>query len=136
MSREITAETFDPNDEFHRQYVADRPWLVYELSVAGVSLDGSSSDEDESNAEDEGDGDEPNPTQGDPGRPTTVERPSDTETVGGGDTPPESEEEEEEVDLEELTIPELKELLKERSLAVGGTKDELIARLVEHENNQ
>lgn len=55
-----------------------------------------------------------------------------------GEDVPESDDDEadgEEADYEDLTVAELQDRLRDRDLPVSGTKDELIARLVEDDDS-
>jgi SAP domain len=52
-----------------------------------------------------------------------------------GDEREEEKEDEDGPDLEDMTVQQLQEVLRKRDLPVSGTKDELLARLLEAEDD-
>lgn len=141
MSRNITPDNYDPNDPEQLQYVLDRRGLQYDLEAAGVSIY-----PEDKQSDDEGDGFQDlyshTTALNGPGDPEDDESDDEDDADDAdeeeSDEPEDDEDEdedEEEVDLNQMSVPELKEQLKARKLATGGNKEELIERLLESINS-
>lgn len=105
--------------EADKQYLQDRPWLrqTDDEPIEAPEEPVVAPEPEESTVE---------PTEGEP----TDQDGTEPVVEGDDDDVIEEESDEDgETDYGHLTVPELKEACRSRDLAVGGTKDELIARL-------
>jgi hypothetical protein len=119
MTKEINYKKLTDAD---RQYLQDRPWLRQSDDAEPIEAPEEpvvAPEPEESTVE---------PTEGE----STDQDGSEPVVEGSEDDDDVIEEEGDEdggTDYSHLTVPELKEACRSRDLAVGGTKDELIARL-------
>lgn len=139
MTKEI--DFSKPLDESDEAYVRDRPWLIQDAELRGETVQFSSEEEFTVDSDDEDttaasgvqvvdrSNDDPNQTESEDGDESAEG--DDAEASDDGD---EGEEDGDEVaPYEEWDYAELKEEAGTRGLSKSGSKEQIIARLQEHD---